>query len=32
VGGIVARASGTALILVGVVWGFVVGLPKWWSH
>src|SRR6056297_3344381 len=31
-GGIVGRASGTALILVGLVWGFIVGLERWWSH
>jgi hypothetical protein len=31
-GGIIARASGTALILVGLVWGFIIGLQRWWSH
>ncbi len=31
-GSIVGRASGTALILVGLIWGFIVGLERWWSH
>ncbi|MFP4620697.1 MAG: zinc-ribbon domain-containing protein [Bacteroidales bacterium] len=29
---IVSRASGTALILIGLIWGFIVGLERWWSH
>ncbi len=31
-GGIVARASGTALIIIGLVWGFIIGLERWWHH
>jgi uncharacterized membrane protein YvbJ len=31
-GSIVGRAFGTALILVGVVWEFIIGLERWWSH
>ncbi|MCF8336322.1 MAG: hypothetical protein K9H65_06950 [Bacteroidales bacterium] len=31
-GGIIGRAFGIALIIIGLVWGFIVGLPKWWSQ
>ncbi|MFO8002465.1 MAG: hypothetical protein R6U46_14600 [Marinilabilia sp.] len=31
-GGIVMRATGIAFILIGLVWGFIVGLERWWSH
>ena len=30
--GIVSRAIGAGLIIIGLVWEVLIGLQRWWSH
>jgi len=30
--GIVSRAIGAGLIIIGLVWEVIIGLERWWSH